>query len=159
MSRGFTFRLETVLRVRREAFEERQRVVAVRLRGLQAEQHRAADLEGRIALALEESRLAQAGGVVDLQQVRGLRVFVFSLRQQLEQVNFAIKRQEEHLRKERAAMIEASVALKAIEKLRERRLERYLQDEQRREAAEAGELAIQGFLRRRGAASERALSA
>lgn len=158
MARGFQFRLETVLRVRREAFEQRQRIVAARLRALQEEQRRAADLHGRIAEALDESRAAQASGAVDLQRVRGLRVFVFSMRQQLEQVNFAIKRQEELLQKERAAMIEASVALKAIEKLKERRRQRYEQDEQRREAAEAGELAIQGYLRRRRAEEEFALS-
>jgi flagellar export protein FliJ len=148
VARGFTFRLETVLRVRRDAFEERQRIVAARVRVLQAEQGRAADLERWIDAALDESRHAQAAPHVDLEQVRGVRVYVYSLRQQLEQVNAAIQRQQDLLQKERAAMVEASVALKAIEKLKERRRARYLQDEQRRESAEEGELAIQAYLRR-----------
>lgn len=150
MASRFQFRLETVLRLRRRRFEERERVVAARLRLMEEERMRIATAERAIAEAADKSRALQAAGPLDVASIRRQRGH---MQVQHGLIGEAMQRLAEHeaqLARERAAMIEAHVALKAIEKLKERRYARYLEEVKRAETAEQNEAAINRYRRGRG---------
>lgn len=143
MARGFVFKLEPVLRLRRRALEDAQRVVATRLRAIAQERSAIDSAEARIAEQCGASRSIQATGVLDVPAVRGHRTLTRFLRTCIAESEARIAAHEGELAKERAAMVEASVAVKSLEKLEQRRRERYEQEQRRREAAESDEIALQ----------------
>jgi flagellar export protein FliJ len=146
----FQFRLETVLRLRRRQFEERERVVAARLRLMEQERGRIAEAERAIAEAADQSRTLQAAGSLDVASIRQQRGHMLVQHGLIREATQRLADHEAHLARERAAMIEAHVALKAIEKLKERRYARYLEEVKRVETAEQNEAAIERHRRGRG---------
>jgi flagellar export protein FliJ len=150
VARRFQFRLETVLRLRRRAFEDKQRVVAVRLGEIAWRDNDIAALEADIRAELDRSRAVQRSARLDVSAVRAGRTHVQSLRRRIAQLRFEVVEHQPLLEGERAEMVKASVALKAIEKLKERRLARHQEDAERRENTELNEISINTF-RRSGA--------
>ena len=143
MAQKFKFRLETVRRVRQLEFEEKQRVVADRLRRIGSEQAIIAALEQERASMNEETRRLLSGGHVNVGGVSRYRVRVGYLRNQILDAENRISEHERALVMERAAMVKASVAVKAIEKLKERQLAAYELQLKRLETVEQDETAQQ----------------
>jgi flagellar biosynthesis chaperone FliJ len=75
------------------------------------------------------------------------------LRRQIAESEARTRLLEQELVRERAEMLAANVAVKALDKLKERRLQRFNQEQERLAAAEQGELALQ--LHRRQSEMER----
>jgi flagellar export protein FliJ len=139
----FVFRLEAVRKVRQRAFEDKQRVVAERRRRITAEQARKQTLLAEIGEETATSRQAQASAAIDVQTICRSRLRVQFLRRQIAETEERIRGHEKELERERAEMLAAKVAVKALEKLKERRLERFIEEEERRAASEQGEIALQ----------------
>jgi flagellar biosynthesis chaperone FliJ len=149
----FVFRLDAVRKVRQRAFEEKQRIVAERRRAIAAEQARAAALRAEIQSENETGRREQASGPLDIPQICRARLRVQFLRRQIAESEARTRLLEQELVRERAEMLAANVAVKALDKLKERRLQRFNQEQERLAAAEQGELALQ--LHRRQSEMER----
>jgi flagellar FliJ protein len=147
MAAKFTFRLETVLRLRRRAFEEAQRVVAERLRAIAGERSIIAAARASWEDHRTQSRTVQGAERLDVAAVRSYRTHMLFLNRRVADCEARIRRHETQLETERAAMVAAQVAVKAIEKLKERRFNRYLDEVNRRENAELGECALQAHRR------------
>ena len=148
MAKRFTFRLETVLRLRQRAFEEAQRVVATRLRAIGRERSMIEAARVQISEQVAQSRAVQSADRLDVGSVCRHRAYVMFLSRGIAECTERMRQHEKELAAERKAMIDASVAVKAIEKLKERRLARHLAELNRQETAEQNEFAIQ--MHRRG---------
>lgn len=142
MAGPFVFRLEAVRRLRQRAFEEAQRVVANRLRAIGRERAMIEAARAQTREQLDASRVVLAGGVLDLTAVRGYRAVAMLLARRIAESEGRVGEHERALAAERAAMVRASVAVKALEKLKERRRMRFDEDVRRREGAEESEMAI-----------------
>ena len=147
MAKRFRFRLETVLRLRRRAFEEQQRIVAARQAQIARREAAIVAIETEIAAELERSRSTQQAVHIDVAAVRAGRTHVRNLRGRITQLRSEITEHERLLETERAQMIQASIAVKAIEKLKERRLDRHTRDQNRAEDSELNEVSINVFRR------------
>ena len=137
MAQKFKFRLETVRRVRQLEFEAKQRIVANRLRKIGSEQAIIAALERERESMNEETKRLLSGGHVNIDGVSRYRVRVGYLRGQILDAENRILAHERELKAERAAMVKASVAVKALEKLEERQLAAYELQQKRFETIEA----------------------
>jgi len=153
MARRFVFRLETVLRLRRQALEKCQRVVADRLRHIAEEQAVIATCQRRKAEQVAELRTVRSLGVLNVAAVCRHQEHMIHLEQTIVSAEQRIAEHEDHLRKEREELVQASVAVKAIERLKERRYARYLEEVRRAERLEQDELATQLYLRQRAEAT------
>lgn len=151
---GFVFQLEGVLRHRRNVERQCQRQLALAQAQMQElrDQLRGLDLELQDANAdLRNNRLV---GRLDLSFLAAHRRFVASMQAKgmlLVQKMALIQRQvdEGH-----AALAAAAKARKVIEKLREKHLERWQSEENRREALEMDEIGTQLASRRLNATFE-----
>lgn len=143
MAQKFKFRLETVRRVRQLEFEEKQRVVADRLRRIGSEKAIIAALTQERASMNEETRRLLSGGQVNVGGVSRYRARVGYLRNQILDAENRISEHERALALERAVMVKASVAVKAIEKLKERQRAAYELQLKRVETVEQDETAQQ----------------
>ncbi len=149
MPRGFVFRLETVLRMRRRAFDEKQRTVARRLREIRRRESMIAAIFEQVSAQAAAARVEQNKELLDVALIRGHRSHGTFLLGRIEQLREETRRHEALLQQEREEMVKASVAFKAIEKLRERRLARYHEEQSRRDQKEQNEIAIEMHRRRR----------
>ncbi|GJM25487.1 MAG: hypothetical protein DHS20C16_19020 [Phycisphaerae bacterium] len=147
MAQKFKFRLETVRRVRQLDFEDKQRIVAERLRRIGSEQAIIAALEVERTSMNDETKRLLSGGHVNVDGVSRYRIRVGYLRDQILDAENRILEHEKTLAVERAAMVKASVAVKAIEKLKERKLAAYELQLKRLEMVEQDETAQQMHLR------------
>ncbi len=143
MAGKFKFRLETLLRVRQRAFEAAQQVVAERLRTIERERQMLAAAQAQIDDQVALSRAARSAGQLDVGALTGHRLHVRFLQRRLMECGQRVAAHERELARERAAMVEASVAVKALEKLKERQAARHAAEISRQEAAEQAELALQ----------------
>lgn len=139
----FVFRLEAVRTVRQRAFEDKQRVVAARRRAIAAEQERIAALQAEIHGENDAARQEQAGGRLDIPAVCRARLRVAFLRRQIAEREVRVLAHERELVRERAEMLAANVAVKALDKLEERGRRRFTEEQERRATAEQGEIALQ----------------
>lgn len=129
--------------MRQLEFEERQRVVAQRLRKIGSERAIIAALDGELRSMNEASRQMLAVGQVNVDGVCRYRYRAGYLREQVGSAEMRILQHERELKIERAAMVKASVAVKALEKLKERRLAAHLLQMKHLEAVEQDETALQ----------------
>ncbi|NOX58272.1 MAG: hypothetical protein GXP29_05360 [Planctomycetes bacterium] len=143
MPQEFRFRLQAVQRVRQLEFEHRQRIVGERLRKIGGEQAIIAALSQDLTSMNDETKRLLSGGSVDVGSVSRYRLRVGYIREQIASSEMQILELERELAAERAAMVKASVAVKAIDKLRERRHAAYLVQVKRRETVEQDETALQ----------------
>ncbi|MCB9851320.1 MAG: hypothetical protein H6817_11525 [Phycisphaerales bacterium] len=144
MAGKFVFRLEPVLRMRQRAFESHQRIVAERLRAIGREQTLMLAAREQIAEQVAIAR-DQRVGRIDMMDMRGSRAHLAFLNRRVAECAQRIVAHEHELEHERSDMVAARVAVRALEKLKERRAERYSQAIERREAADQAELALQMF--------------
>jgi flagellar FliJ protein len=140
VAKRFIFRYETLLKLRRQREDHHKRIVAERVRQLVAARERLSALQGQIAEEEAAIRAGQEPGTVDMQQIIRHRHWLGRLQRQVLEAQGAIRALEDRLAQERAALAEAVKQRKILDNLRERRLERHLQEENRRETNAADDL-------------------
>ena len=138
----FKFRLAPLITIRDNKLKERQRKLAEAydarqiLEGHLQEVNR--QLEEGIAAVRE---LSQPGQAVNVNYLIGFRRQEMFLRADLEDLMQKIKMVDDEIEVRRAAMIEANKELKVVEKLKERRYEKYLEEENDAETKMMDEIA------------------
>lgn len=151
MAGGFKFRLETVLKVRRRAYQESQRVVAERLRHIAEEHRRLNSFQNQLTQETNAVSQSLSVAMIDVNDVRRRRGYLIHLKSSIDTTRQCIARHEQELAGERKLMVTARTQLRVIEKLKERRLARYQEQLDKRETQELNEIGMQVFRRAGGA--------
>jgi flagellar protein FliJ len=140
VAKRFVFRYETLLKIRRQREDQHKRIVAERVRQIVAARDRLASLHHQITDEQNAIRTGQAPGTLDIQQIVRHRHWLGHLHRNILDTEGSIRVLEGRLAQERATLAEAVKQRKILEKLRERRLERHVLDEQRQETIAADDL-------------------
>ncbi|MGF1632334.1 MAG: flagellar export protein FliJ [Phycisphaerae bacterium] len=139
----FTFRLDTLFRLRRDTEKERQRDLAqVQQRYLEAEQQ-LAGIRQEMTSADEALREGHLTGKIDVVYLMSHRRFIAARNLTAMQQLQAMARVQQEVSAARTALLAAARDRKALEKLREKRLEAWRHDQSRREQAETDEVSTQ----------------
>jgi flagellar export protein FliJ len=145
MAKRFTFRLETLLRLRRQREDEQKRVVASRLRQIRTiEQHRH-NLEDRIAEHTEAMRHLLGLEQADVDQLKVGRHWMIRLRRGMLEAEAALAAHRALLAQERVKMAETRKDTKVFERLKEKQREAFLTELERRDRAESDDFNVTRF--------------
>ena len=139
----FVFRLEPVLKQRKREEQEKQRELAVRelvVVNLQVELKR---LDDTLRGASQDLRQNHLTGPIDMSFLVAHRRFLLSMQRQGAGVLQKIAAAQAHVDDARRKLAEAAKQRKVIERLRERHLLRWREDQARREQAEMDEIGTQ----------------
>ena len=138
---GFVFRLQNVLDYRAGlADRARQELAALQARVREAQDERDA-LQRSEQRALQQLGIAQAEDTLDLAEITRLLEYGLVLDQQIEAQEQVIAQRQQEADAQQQQVIALAKDAKALEKLRERQLEEFQQDDARREQAETSEIA------------------
>lgn len=146
MARRFVFRYETLLKIRRQHEDRHKRIVAERLGQIAAARDRLSALQGQIADEEAAIRAGQDAGTIDMQQLIRHRHWLGHLHKSALETQASIRALEARLAQERAALAEAVKQRKILDKLKERRLERHLQEQDRQETRADDDLTAVRFV-------------
>lgn len=149
MAKRFRFRLETVERLRKQSRDEQRRAVAQAVRDLSASEERASQLGDQLRDTVELTRGARTAPQLDIAALRGQQLHRNWLYRRIMESTQEIADARARLDAERTKLAEATAKLKVIEKLRERRWLRHKMEVSREEQRVSGEIAVQGYIRRR----------
>jgi flagellar protein FliJ len=145
MAKRFTFRFETMLKIRREREDRHKRIVADRIREIQQIQERLGALGQQIEQEVNAMRSSAAPGVLNMQQIVHHRHWLGHLNKNILDEGARLRFLEARLAQERAALAEAAKQRKVLDKLRERQEGRYIKEQGRREMQELDEMATTRF--------------
>jgi len=140
MAKRYTFRLEPLLRLRRQREDEKKRAVAGRLREIGALEQRRQTLLGEIAGQTQAMRTWLSGGRLEVNDLRLGRHWLLRLQRGVLETEAQISTQRAFLAQERTQLTEARKDTKVLERLKERRRAAYLATLNRREQAETDDL-------------------
>ncbi len=149
MAKKFTFRLETVLRLRRTTEDACRRRVAERLREIARVESDVRRLDEQFHWELDRSRVDQQSPEMDVMTVRRRRSYMGHLQRRISGCEAQIDALRKQLEEDQKALAHASKEVKLLEKLRDRQWARQREIERRAERAEEDEVGQQVFLRRR----------
>lgn len=139
-----TFRFQTLLKLRKQTEDEQKRIVASRQRGIVTLEERRARLLGQISEQTGSMRQMLRGDI-DMDEARWGRHWLVRLRRGVLETDAEIASQRAVLAQERSRLAEAAKQTKILQKLKERRHERYLAELRRREQAETDEINVMRF--------------
>jgi flagellar FliJ protein len=145
MARPFRFRLETVLKLRKQNEDEHKRIVADRVRQLNEVRRRLTQMENQIELEAELVRAGRIRGRIEAQDLARGRHWLSYLQRALLETQDHMRTVEARLDRERAELARAAKEAKALEKLKERQRQRHQAEEKRIERRELDEMAILRF--------------
>lgn len=149
MARRFVFKLETLLKLRRQREEQQKRVVAERLRQIAQIRREIAMLDRQIAEQIAAMR-GDAGQMrLDVMALARGRLWLSHLQRGRLDADGHLRALEARLAQERAVLSHASKEKKIVEKLKERQYLRYRSDLERQETLAGDELATVRYLRER----------
>jgi flagellar export protein FliJ len=138
---GFVFRLQNVLDYRAGlADRARQELGVLQGRVREAEEELAA-LHRSEQRALQQLGDAQAGDALDLAEITRLLEYGQVLDQRIEELHQVVAQRQQEADAQQQKVIALAKDARALEKLRERQMEEFQQDDNRRELAEMGEIA------------------
>ncbi|MCG3137972.1 MAG: hypothetical protein HJJLKODD_01828 [Phycisphaerae bacterium] len=147
MAKRFRFRLEPVLRVRRMKEETQQRQLATQVRELVRRESRATLLQQQIVGEVEQFHGGTLVGVLDVQLIARRRYWINHLQRQLMDERHLIGQQQQVVERERQKLAEAAREVQVLEKLEEKARQRYQQQLDRAEQADADEMAVMTYAR------------
>lgn len=150
MAKRFQFRLEAVLKVRRQRRDHCRRVFAEQLRLVQQQERRLVDLREQVQSESRARRSEARRTELDMSLLRSRQYYVGHLQRTIEAQEVERDRLQRELEAERETLVGASRELKVIEKLRERQWERHGMAASRRETIETDESSV-GLFRRHSA--------
>jgi flagellar FliJ protein len=141
MARRFTFRFDTLLKIRRQREDEHKRIVGGRLREIAQTQLRIDAIQRQIDEEMNAIRAGQDRGTIDIQQLMRHRHWLGHLHKSGLEAEARLGYLEARLAQERAALAEAVKQRRILEKLRERQADRHQREADRQERLESDELA------------------
>jgi flagellar export protein FliJ len=144
----FNFKLEGVLRHRKNVERERQRELALLQAQLQQLENQLRELDQEVQSASGELRQNRLIGRLDLNYLAAHRRFVGAMQKKgmgLVQRMAIVQKQVDEARR---ALAQAAIQRKAIEKLREKQHQRWQDEQNRRQTEEIDEIGMQLTCRR-----------
>jgi len=141
MAKRFKFRLDTVLKIRKQREDQRKRVVADRLRQISQVREQMAAIDRQIGDEMRAIRRAQSPGTIDIQQAMRHRHWLGHLHKTALEAGARLRFLEARLAQERAVLAEAVKQRRILAKLKEQQWERYRQEADKRELAASDEMA------------------
>jgi len=148
MAKRYTFRFETLLRLRQQFEDEQKRAVAARLREIHALEERQRMFLQQIANQASQTRQALMSGSVDVDDLRLGRHWTVRLRRGVLETEATINAQKAQLVLERQKLAEAAKNKKVLERLKEHRLSQYMAEQDRLEQKELDEISVMTYSRR-----------
>jgi len=147
MAKRYTFRFETLLRLRRQREDEQKRIVSHRLNDIRRLQRRQDTLLQRINDQSELTRQALQGRQIDVDRLKFGRHWLIRLRRDVLEAEAQIAAQKAILAQERSALVEAVKHRRILSGLKDRRYLKFTAAETRREQAEQDETSVIRFAR------------
>ena len=144
----FTFRLESLLRLRLADRDERRADLAKGLRAEAALQAQARDLDEERRSTSDFSRRLASPGAADISGLLASHRYELVLKTRAKQLAEQIVQVQSEVERRRLALVEADRQVRVLEKLRERRRIEHAAGEARLEQRQLDEQAILGFHRR-----------
>jgi flagellar FliJ protein len=145
---SFKFKFESLLTLRKRAEEQKQQALAGLLRQKQVIEGELADDQQSIRGDKHQMQGALLGHV-DVARIRQHAAHVHQSAVRAQQKAVALLQLSKNIDTARADLAEAVKQRKAIEKLREKQHAAWQAEQDRREAAQLDELAVQGYERQR----------
>lgn len=142
MAKRYTFRFETLLRLRKQREDEEKRVVASRLRGLKRLYDHQVVLRGQILEQTDTLRNVLREPFLDVGAVRVDRHCVARLRREILEDEAEISTNLALLSQERAVLTNARKETKILERLKERQRAAYQAELDRREQIEQDDMNV-----------------
>ena len=139
----FVFKLEGVLRQRKQVEQEKQRDLAERQRHLVSIQDALQELQGTVASSNADMRDNRLVGTLNMSFIAAHRRFLAGMQKRSTELMQRIVLATRAVDEARNLLAEAAKQRKAIEKLREKQLERWKEDQAKREAALLDEAGMQ----------------
>ena len=138
----FYFRLEPLITIRDNELKERQAELAKAYEARHILEETLKTVEKQLAEGIETARsLTQEGQTVNVEFLLGLRRQEMFLLTQQDDLTKKMKMIDEEIEKRRTAVVEANKELKIVEKLKEKRYEKYLEEENKQEMKLMDEIA------------------
>jgi flagellar export protein FliJ len=147
MARTRTFQFETLLRLREQRQKEQERVVASRLRQIQALEFRRDRLNEQISKQAELIRGAMQSREMDIDHLKLGRHWLGHLRRGVLEAQSEILTQRALLAAERASLVQVRKQTQVMDRLKEIHLAEYWAERDRREQLELDELNAIRFAR------------
>lgn len=145
----FRFRLETLKKIREGERDERRRRLAEALQALQIVEQKRQELRAEAARVQEQTRRASQPGTVDVNALISQQRYALLLSAQGQQLQEQAARIEDEIERRRAALVEADRQVRVLEKLRERQLAAFLEQQEKRDQKQMDEIALRGVVSRR----------
>lgn len=143
----FQFRLESLLRLRRHERDLRRQELGQVVQAVSTLERQKLGIERRRHAELMLLRETTGPGSLDVDRILDARRFVGLLQARSRMAESQREALEQEIEQRRAATVEADRAVRALEKLRQRRWLRHRQDAQREENRQLDEAASSGWLR------------
>ncbi|MDR0328611.1 MAG: flagellar export protein FliJ [Planctomycetaceae bacterium] len=138
----FTFRLEPLITIRDNVLKERQSELAKAYEARRILEEKIQDIERQLEEGISAVRSAmQEGQTVRVESLLSFRRQELFLRNQQSDLMQKIKDVDEEIERRRNAVVAANKELKIVEKLKEKRYERYLDEENKAETKVMDEVA------------------
>ena len=138
----FNFRLEPLITIRDNVLKECQAELAKAYEARRKLEEYLQDIERLLTEGTEKARsLMQTGQKVNVEYLLGIRRQEMFLRANQNQLLKDIQTIDEEIERRRAAVIAANKNLKIVEKLKEKRYEKYLEEENKAETKAMDETA------------------
>jgi flagellar FliJ protein len=153
--RTFTFRLQRLLEIRELRERQEQQKLLVLMTKLQQEVDALTVMQDEEA-ALEDRMTIKPGEKLDIEDRVATARALETKRQQMRQQEKRIDAAEAEVAQQREVLKQARIAVKALEKLRERQLEEFREEVLREQAVFLDDISTQGFLRQRNTARRNA---
>jgi flagellar FliJ protein len=153
MPKPFTFRLETVLRLRKRIEDEQRRVVAAEAQAWEACRQNIDTLRSQVARSIDGARAARLHERVDTFMALQEQRWRLRLHRRIAEKNGELRDLEAKLRTQRQELARRSKERKVIEKLKARRWAEHRGQLARAEQADCDEIGAQVFLRNRSASN------
>lgn len=138
---GFTFRLQNVLDYRTGLVDRARQELAAAQARLNEEEARQQAFERAERQAIRQQCIMQTTGALDLPEITRLLEYSEVLAKRIVAQRGVIAECQREVDALQARMVALAKDAKALEKLRERQLEEYQQEDTRRERAETSEIA------------------
>ena len=148
----FAFRLQTLLKLRQQVEDQKQRVVAELVQQINQQQQEALELNAAMREQGEILKGQRAAGKIDVAWFGNYRSYVTHMQQAIQQRVQTVQEIQKKLMVARHALAEATKETKVLEKLKQRRRERYDHELQLAEAREQDEISTNMFLRKNASA-------
>ncbi len=145
MAKRFRFKLEAVRKLRERERDVQRRKVAEAVRAVTVAERRVSSLNDSLRGTMVDGRDVLSSGQLDLGLVRSQRFYQSWLHGTILESNTELSKRERELAVERADLGRVNARYKSLEKLKERKWQRHLQEVSKEERAMFDEIAVQRY--------------